>query len=449
MIKLFLAGELDNLMAENVTRNAVVIGCGKLGAPLIACLANAGHSVIGIDVNQNLISNLQSGLVTWNEPGLSELLEQGSENITFQTSYHGAFDSAEVSFIIVPTPSTSAGEFSNEFVLDAVARIGTELSRQQSKKHLVVIVSTVMPGSTEGVIKKTLLDAASASEEEVQICYSPEFIALGTVIKNMQYPDLVLIGQESDSAGLLLEDISLSIVKNQPRVSRLTLAEAEIAKIAINSFVTTKISFSNQISEICESTPNTSAVKVLEAIGADSRIGKSYLAPGAGFGGPCFPRDNRAFNKYANSLGLTADLAVATDLVNVRQNERVVRIVRELVQPGSRILVVGLSYKPDTDVIEESPGLAFAGLALNAGYSVDAIDEYVTAKQLGLEIDVRKPSDILNSDYDLAVLFVPSMSYANIPQLLRKETKIVDLWGLWSEPLPESYHRLGNNLVKI
>jgi UDP-N-acetyl-D-mannosaminuronate dehydrogenase len=110
---------------------------------------------------------------------------------------------------------------------------------------------------------------------------------------------------------------------------------------------------------------------------------------------------------------------------------------------------VGLSYKPDTDVIEESPGLAFAGLAINAGYSVDAVDEYVTAKQLGLEIDVRKPSEILNSDYDLAVLFVPSMSYANIPQLLRKETKIVDLWGLWGDPLPESYHRLGNNLVKI
>lgn len=449
MIKLFLVEELNNYMAKNVTKNVVVVGCGKLGTPLIACLANAGHNVIGIDVNQNLISNLRSGQVTWNEPGLSELLDKGSRNIIFRTSYEGAFDSAEVSFIIVPTPSTSTGEFSNEFVLDAVTRIGTELSRQQSKKHLVVIVSTVMPGSTEGVIKKKLLDAASASADEVQICYSPEFIALGTVIKNMQYPDLVLIGQESDSAGQLLEEISLSIVKNQPRVSRLTLAEAEIAKIAINSFVTTKISFSNQISEICESTPNTSAAKVLEAIGADSRIGKSYLAPGAGFGGPCFPRDNRAFNKYANSLGLTADLAVATDLVNVRQNNRVVRIVRELVNPGSRILVVGLSYKPDTDVIEESPGLAFVELALNAGYLVDAVDEYVTAKQLGIEIDIRKPSEVLNSDYDLAVLYVPSMSYATIPQFLSRKTKIVDLWGLWTDPMSESYHRLGNNLVKI
>jgi UDPglucose 6-dehydrogenase len=426
----------------------VVIGCGKLGAPLIGCLAKAGHQVIGIDVNESLVKNLESGNVTWNEPGLADLLKQNAEKISFQNTYQGAFESAEISFVIVPTPSTQSGEFSNHFVLEAVTQIGAELSKRHRKEHLVVIVSTVMPGSTQGVIKDALLKASSLNSDLVQVCYSPEFIALGTVIKNMEYPDLVLIGQETDSAGKMLEEISLSMVKNEPKVSRLTIPEAEIAKIAINSFVTTKISFSNQISEICESTPDSSAVKVLEAIGNDSRIGRSYLSSGSGYGGPCFPRDNRAFNKYANTLGFTADLSIATDVVNARQNERVIRIVSELVNTGSRILVVGLSYKPDTDVTEESAGLAFVKQAQEAGFFVDAIDEYVKSSPSNRNLNVRKPSELENEDYDVAILFVPSSGYLNIPGKLSTGTKLVDLWGLWGNSAQESYHRLGNYLAK-
>ena len=435
---------MQNLQSKEV----VVVGCGKLGTPLVACLADAGHQVTGIDLNENLIKNLQSGVVTWNEPGLADLLGQNVEKISFQTSYQGAFQTAEVSFVIVPTPSTQSGEFSNKFVLDAVSQIGSELSTRARKEHLVVIVSTVMPGSTQGAIKRTLLEAASTNSDLVQICYSPEFIALGTVIKNMQYPDLVLIGQETDSSGQILEEISLSIVKNEPKVSRLTIPEAEIAKIAINSYVTTKISFSNQISEICEFTPDSSAQRVLEAIGNDSRIGRSYLSPGAGYGGPCFPRDNRAFSKYADTLGLTADLATATDSVNSRQNERVMRLVREIVSPGSRILVVGLSYKPDTDVTEESPGLAFVKQAQHAGFSVDAIDEYVKSSQLGLDVTVQRPSELENGDYDVAILFVPTSGYSTIPGKLSGKTKIIDLWGLWSNSSHKSYFRLGNYLAR-
>ena len=426
----------------------MVVGCGKLGTPLVACLAEAGHRVTGIDLNEGLIKNLQSGIVTWNEPGLTELLGQNIEKISFQTSYQGAFQTAEVSFVIVPTPSTLSGEFSNRFVLEAVSQIGSELSTRVRKPHIVVIVSTVMPGSTQGAIKETLLEAASANSDLVQICYSPEFIALGTVIKNMQFPDLVLIGQETDSSGQALEEISLSIVKNEPKVSRLTIPEAEIAKIAINSYVTMKISFSNQISEICEFTQVTSAQRVLEAIGNDSRIGRSYLSAGAGYGGPCFPRDNRAFSKYAGTLGLTADLATATDSINSRQNERVIRLVREIVNPGSKILVVGLSYKPDTDVAEESPGLAFVRQAQKAGFFVDAIDEHVKSSQLDLDLAVRTPSNLLNRDYDVAILFVPTTGYSMIPKELSDSTKIIDLWGFWSHSSHKSYYRLGNYLAR-
>ena len=430
------------------SRTVVVVGCGKLGSPLIACLANAGHTVTGIDLNQKLIGDLQSGVVTWNEPGLPALLAKNAHKISFQNSYQGAFENAEITFVIVPTPSTISGEFSNEYVLDAITQIGSELSKRKKKNHLVVIVSTVMPGSTGGEIKKALLTSTMSESEGVEICYSPEFIALGSVIRNMQFPDLVLIGQESDSAGQLLEEVSLSIAKNKPRVSRLSLAEAEIAKIAINSFVTTKISFSNQISEICELTPNTSAMNVLEAIGNDTRIGRSYLSSGAAFGGPCFPRDNRAFNKYANNLGTSADLAIATDGVNARQNKRVLELVGNLVAPGSRILVVGLSYKPDTDVIEDSPGLAFVTQAQSAGYRVDGIDDFVVPIQVDMALSIQKPSDLEYADYDLAILFVPSPSYSLIPKQLSNRTKLLDLWGLWKNSEQDNYHRLGNHLAK-
>ena len=431
-------------MVTTTRRNLVVVGCGKLGAPLIACLASAGHKVVGVDVSKELIENLDSGIVTWNEPGLAELMAENKKNMSFKGSYEGAFKDADATFIIVPTPSIASGEFSNKYVLEAVTKVGQELSNTLQSKHLVVIVSTVMPGSTQGVIKKTLLEAVGKVSMDVRICYSPEFIALGTVIKNMQFPDMVLIGEEDKDAGDLLEEISLSVVKNQPSVMRLSLSEAEICKIAINSFVTTKISFSNQISEICEKTYGASAQRVLSAIGADSRIGRSYLSAGTGYGGPCFPRDNRAFRKYANSVGVDADLSTATDSINVRQDLRIIRLIQRTVSPGSKILVVGLSYKPDTDVIEESPAVAFIEKAQQAGYLVDAIDDHVQGIQTAQSLEIFTSNSLRTSDYSAAILFVPSQKYADIPDILNTDTKLIDLWGLWERKPSHDYIRLGD-----
>ena len=426
------------------TRKIVVVGCGKLGAPLVGCLANSGHEVIGIDINEKLIKELNTGVVTWNEPGLKDLLVANMDRIKFQSSFHNAFSEAEMTFVIVPTPSLENGEFSNEFVIDAVSQIGREVSKSDLTNHIVVIVSTVMPGSTRGVIKDALIKSAGGNFSGLQICYSPEFIALGTVIRNMQYPDIILIGEEDKNSGELLLEVSMSIALNEPKVFRLTLEEAEISKIAINSFVTTKISFSNQISEICERTKGTSAKNVLAAIGSDTRIGQSYLSSGTSYGGPCFPRDNRAFAKYASSIGLRAELSIATDGVNIRQNDRVLRIVEKLVPPGAKILVVGIAYKPDTDVVEESPALAFIQGASNLGLSVDAIDEFVSSARVGLAINVTTVSQLMDSSYDAAILFVPSKNYVDIPESLSSATKIIDLWGLWENCKQGSYTRLGD-----
>jgi len=234
-------------------------------------------------------------------------------------------------------------------------------------------------------------------------------------------------------------------VLNKPKVLRMKIIEAEIAKIAINSYVTTKISFSNQISEICEKVPGTSAVNVLDAIGSDSRIGQSYLKQGTSYGGPCFPRDNKAFAKFASNIGVFLDLAHSTDDVNNRQNDRLNNLLKKIAPNAYNILIVGVSYKKDTDVIEESPALKF--ITKNTDYNLFIYDDNVKNSPILKNvsfIELAKTADNY-LDIDVAILFVPSSSYEDIPKYLKNNAKLIDFWGNW-----ESYRNYKNyEYIKI
>ncbi len=436
-------------MSQSRVFNTIVIGCGKLGAPLLGVLAEAGHTVIGIDIDKRLIANLQDLIVTWNEPGLREVLKANSRNISFSSSFEGHFVNTHISFVIVPTPSKPDGSYNNEYVISAVSEIGKELQKSSLATHTVVIVSTVMPGSTSGEIKSALVEALGDSNCKVSICYSPEFIALGSVIKNMKYPDMILIGEEEKEAGDLLEEISRSFSLSNPKVHRLKTIEAELAKIAINSYVTTKISFSNQISEICEKSLGASADQVLSAIGSDSRIGPSYLKAATAYGGPCFPRDNRAFSKYANEVNASSAIAEATDLVNNRQFDRLLNLVSKKSNEIRKIVIVGAAYKPDTEVLEESPSIRFAESAIKRGYQVEFIDDFVKTVSSLPEVAVATSThskEIIN-EADALMLFVPSALYKDLPTYARRGATIFDLWGIWKEFENSdliSYVRLGD-----
>jgi UDPglucose 6-dehydrogenase len=428
-------------------KKLAVIGCGKLGAPLVACLAQAGHAVLGIDTNLNLIQNLKANKITWNEPNLIEYLEKYKSQITFESTYSDAFNEVTTSFIIVPTPSNSSGEYSIDFVLAAVKSIGEKLSQLNFNNHTIVIVSTVMPGDTEGRITKALSESFAQSSEKVSICYSPEFIALGSVIKNLQNPDSILIGQPNEKIGSELEELLLSMVVNKPIVLRMSTAEAEIAKIAINSYVTTKISFSNQISEICEKVPGASAENVLSALGADSRIGISYLKQGTSFGGPCFPRDNRAFAKFAENIGINLEIAHATDKINDRQQHRLIKILNKVRPSAKNILIVGMSYKKDTDVYEESPALKFINESEN--YNFFIFDDHISKIHGIPEITFVTEEQLKEKSLqiDVAILFVPADSYVKIPNYLLDNVLLVDFWGNWSNyrnSNSKKYLKIGN-----
>jgi UDPglucose 6-dehydrogenase len=415
-------------------RRISVIGLGKLGSSVAAVLASKGFEVLGVDRNPRLVAALQAGNAPVVEPGLQNLLDKAP--VAASGDIATAVLCSDVSFVVVPTPSSPDGFFSNTHVVSAVREIGAALRRKDGY-HLVVITSTVMPGSTGGPIRE-ILEAASGRllGGRLGLCYSPEFIALGSVIHDLLNPDLILIGESDTRAGDVLESIYRRVCENEPPVRRLNFVNAELAKIALNSFVTAKISFANMVSEICDRLPGADAALVTETIGHDSRIGSKYFKPALGFGGPCFPRDNVALAAMARHLGTAASIAVATDTINHRQLSRMIELVRATMASG-KIGILGLSYKPDTAVIEESPGVAIASLLADAGYQVLVSDPQAlgaAAAVLGNKVEaISSPAECAASA-DLLIIATPWPCFRHLPlsalERSGRRLTVIDCWGL-------------------
>lgn len=351
-----------------------VIGLGKLGSPMVAVFAEKGYPVVGLDINPAFVEALSAGRAPVEEPGLQRLIDRNRERIRATTDYDIAIRDSDVTFIIVPTPSGADQFFSNQYVIESLERIGRSL-RKKAGYHCVVVTSTVMPGSTGGELR-AVLEAASGRRvgPEMGLCYNPEFIALGTVIRDMLLPDVILIGESDERAGAILEDIYKNSTESNPQVHRMNFVNAELTKIAVNTYVTTKISYANMIADMCDHLPGADADIVNLAVGADSRIGKKYLKSAIGYGGPCFPRDNKAFAALGRKLGARCDLAEATDRINDHQLARLQGAVEAAAAPGASVAILGLSYKPDTGVIEAAQGVMLAKLLSRAGYRVVTFD---------------------------------------------------------------------------
>jgi UDPglucose 6-dehydrogenase len=364
---------ISNAAAHDRPRLSV-IGLGKLGSPLAAVLAKKGFEVVGLDLNPQYVATINAGQAPVDEPLLQLLLDQNKDRIRATTDYDDAVLNSDISFIIVPTPSGSNGFFSNRHVIAAVESIGAAL-RGKSAYHLVVVTSTVMPGSTGGEIKNALERSSGRQVgDTVGLCYNPEFIALGSVVNDLLLPDFILIGEGDDRSGTLLADIYAQVCDNNPAVLRMNFVNAELCKISVNTFVTTKISYANMLAEMCDNLPDADVDVVTNALGSDSRIGRKYLKGAVGYGGPCFPRDNKAFAALGRSLGVRCDIAEATDAINVHQIERFQAVVASRCKRGDPIGILGLSYKPGTGVIEESHGFALALALSNDGYTVYVFD---------------------------------------------------------------------------
>jgi UDPglucose 6-dehydrogenase len=425
-----------------------VVGLGKLGTPLAAVLASKGNQIQGIDVNPRVVSSLNEGRAPVEEPGLQDLVSAARDRLS-ATTYLGAAAEADMSILLVPTPSDDRDAFSNEHVLAAVEEIGRGLSAS-GDYHVVIVASTVMPGSCDAEIRPALESASGRRVgESLGLCYSPEFIALGSVIRDMLEPDMVLIGESDGRAGDALERLYAGVCENDPPFRRMSLVNAELTKIAVNTYVTMKISYANALADICERLPGADVEVVTDALGLDTRIGAKYLRGAISYGGPCFPRDNKAFGVLARDLGAEPLLAEATDAVNVAQTDRLARVVQSRLEAGNAVGILGLAYKPDTGVIEESPGVALARLLGKAGYEVRVYDPVATqagVEALGGLARGSSSAEELLAQSDVAVIATPWREFAELPlESLEREgrrTVVIDCWRL----LPDD---VGGSAVEV
>jgi len=351
-----------------------IVGLGKLGSPMAAVMAHKGHDVTGVDLNPAYVAAMQQGLPPVNEPGLAQMIQANRGRLTATQDCGAAVLATDVTFIMVPTPSDPDGGFSMKYVLDSAEQIGAALGTKQGW-HLVVLSSTVMPGSTGGTLLPAL-EAHSGKKcgTDFGLCYNPEFIALGSVVRDMLNPDMILIGESDARSGELLEKLYTGVCDSNPRIQRMNFVNAELTKLSVNTFVTTKISYANMLAQVCERLPGADADVVTTAIGCDSRIGQKYLKGALGYGGPCFPRDNVAFSALARATGAPALLAEATDQLNRRQVPRLTEIILARLPKSGTVGILGLSYKPHTEVIEESQGVDLAKHLLQAGVRVTLFD---------------------------------------------------------------------------
>jgi UDPglucose 6-dehydrogenase len=351
-----------------------VIGLGKLGAPMLACFASCGYQVIGVDVSERRLERLRQGRAPVAEPGLDDLIAANRNRISVTQDYETAITVSGITFVVVPTPSEPDGTFSLQHVRTACERIGQALRRKASY-HVVAITSTVLPQDTESTILPALERwSGKACGRDFGLCYNPEFIALGSVIHDMLHPDFILIGEFDERSGAMLEQVYTNLVGDGVPIVRTNFVNAELTKIAVNTFVTTKISYANMLAEICERIPGCDADVVTSSLGLDSRIGAKYLKGRMGYGGPCFPRDNIAFSAMARKRGVVATLADATDAVNRRQAAKLLERIHAVLRPGQRVGILGLAYKADTDVVDESQGIQLAGAMAAAGVPVVVYD---------------------------------------------------------------------------
>ncbi len=279
-------------------------------------MASRGVRVVGVDNDLAKVRALEALEAPFREPGLEERLAASEGRLTATASVADAVAHSELTMIVVPTPSEEGGGFSLRHAIAACTEVGAALAAKDSY-HVVSITSTVMPGSTGGPLRRRL-EAASGKRAgaEFGLCYSPEFIALGSVIHDFLNPDFLLIGESDGRAGDVLAAVYAQVCENEHPTVRLGFVNAELAKLAVNSFVTTKISFANMLARICEALPGADVDAVTAAVGLDSRIGAKYLKGAISYGGPCFPRDNAALAALARELGAPADLAETVDRLN-------------------------------------------------------------------------------------------------------------------------------------
>ena len=424
-----------------------IIGLGKLGSAMTAVLASKGYRVTALDLNKQLVDQLQRGEAPEHEPELQELINQHRANIESTMDYYKAISETDMTMIFVSTPSDpNTGLLSNDNMVSVVKAIG-DVVKSCNKYHQVVVVSTVMPGSTGGIISDVMESSSGRKigclDSEIGLAYNPPFTSSEQTIKDLLNPDLILIGESDRRIGDALETLYSTITpKRLLQFHRMNFINAEITKISINTYLTVKITFANMLGELCENLPGADVDIVSAAIGCDSRIGNKCFKAALAYGRPYLPSDDRAFVALAKSVSANPLLAEATAQLNSYQVERILGICEQIADlrfgddrsMRSKVGILGLSYKPDTPIVEWSVGGALANKLVSKFdiFAYDPIAILLASQLYDGRVQFVSSADKLIHEHNIDVLLITSASnsWKNLTfNRASKETLyIVDCW---------------------
>ena len=431
-----------------------VVGTGYVGLVVGACLAETGNDVICADVDEKKIDQLKRNRIPIYEPGLEPLVvdNQAAGRLAFSTDVGAAVRASEVVFIAVGTPSDEDGSADLKHVLAVARTIGERMNGPK-----VVITKSTVPVGTAEKVRQTI---AAETSERFHVCSNPEFLKEGAAVDDFMKPDRVVIGVESEEAEQVLRELYAPFVRTGNPLLFMDIASAELTKYAANAMLATRISFMNQIAELCENV-GADVSMVRHGIGSDSRIGPAFLFPGPGYGGSCFPKDVRALIKMGEEQGVPLDILEAVERVNARQKKLLAKKLESALDGdlgASTIAVWGLAFKAQTDDMRESAAITLIEDLLRSGARVRAHDPEAvgTAKRVfGDRIEFAEQMYDVLEGADALVIVTEWLEFRNPDfrrvKLLMRRPLIVDGRNLYDpvrmRDLGFSYVSLGREAV--
>jgi len=407
-------------------RVAYIGGAGKLGLPFALWSAERGHEVIISDVNEAALEAIREGCVDCAEPQINGLVRKHRERLTLLSDNAWATHLADLVCIITATPSTPAGQFSSQCVRAAAVDVAQGLADTMhlGMPYIVVnVVSTVMPGEVRKIGK--LIEEVSGLRLGVDfgLTHSPEFIRQGSIIDDFRRPEYIVIGEHDRQAGIVVQSYYESLVDNDPVIYHMSLESAELTKTGLNAVVVAKMALANEIAWLCQATPGADACDVLGAIGADGRVGLRYFSAGTWPGGPCFPRDTRAFAAAGRRAGMATPIIEQVSRAAGRELQRLADLCETLMADYPRVGILGMAYKPGA-TCGESQGKALFDALVHLG-SIDAHDPVLCKKDLGTFV----------AECDLLVLMTCWKEYQGLHEMDLTGKCVVDMWGFFNPDL--------------
>ena len=388
--------------------NIAVVGTGYVGLVSGTCFSEMGVNVTCVDVDKNKIEALQNGRVPIYEPGLSEMVirNQREGRLSFTTSLADCIDNVEVVFSAVGTPPDEDGSADLKYVLSVAKTFGETI-----KKYTVLVTKSTVPVGTAQKVKAVIEEELAKRGENIpfDVASNPEFLKEGAAIKDFMSPDRVVVGVESERAKELMTKLYRPFLLNNFRVIFTDIPSAEMIKYAANSMLATRISFMNDIANLCELV-GADVNMVRKGIGSDSRIGTKFLYPGCGYGGSCFPKDVKALIKTAESKGYSMEVLKAVESVNDKQKLVLFNKLNKYFGgdlQGKRVALWGLSFKPETDDMREATSLVTISLLKQAGANVKVFDPVAMEEcQRRLGDEVEYAADMYDTLLDADALLV-------------------------------------------